>query len=342
MAIFSSRRRAASIFWSRSSAIGDPLGGNLADNLEVLGGMLPHVDALFTLVRELARRLSVSEIAAPKSLVQRHGLAAMAARAGAASYRDDLVRATVQWAQVEQQLPPLVTALVRAGVSVAPIKGVAYAKTIYASPAERPMGDIDLLVPERQLAAARAVLREAGFTPAEARLLHHAEAWTKGNVAIDLHWNIIAAGRARIGLDEIWSRAKPGWPLGALRLEADDALVFHLIHFARNRLRLPLMNVVDTARLLESANVDTAIERASTWGVGRAVRMGLRFCNAILNAQHHQLGGWLAPSAEEIAHLREPSSARKLVFDVATAGSVVQLGARTLAYVLNTARSYTR
>jgi hypothetical protein len=304
--------------------------------------MLPNVDGLFTLVRQLAARAPVSEVAAPKSLVQRHGLAAMAARAGAHSYRDDLARATVQWARIEQQLPPLVAALVRSGIAVAPIKGVAYAKALYASAPERPMGDVDLLVPREQLAPARAILADAGFTPVDAILFHHAEAWTKGDLAIDLHWNIIAAGRGRIDLNAIWSRTGAGWPAGARRLEASDALVFHLIHFARNRLRLPLMNVVDTARLLESADASTAIERARKWGLGRAVEVALRFTTSILAGRHHELRGWLAPSPEEIVQVTQPSRGRKMLFDASIAGSVSQLGARAMSFVLNAARRLPR
>src|SRR5687768_16947912 len=106
--------------------------------------MLPVVDALFILTRQLATQAPVTDVAAPKWLVQRHRLAPLAARAGAASYREDLARATLDWARIQRALPPIIDALHRAGVRVAPIKGAAYAMSIYAAPAERPMADIDL------------------------------------------------------------------------------------------------------------------------------------------------------------------------------------------------------
>ena len=300
--------------------------------------MLPDVDALFTLVRKLARREPVTDVAAPKWLVQRHGLAAMAARAGATSYREDLARATLEWARIERELVPIVSAFVDAGVRVAPIKGAAYAKSLYGAPAERPMGDVDLLVRLPDRAQARGVLAKLGFTPAAAPALHHAEAWTHGDFALDLHWNIIAPGRSRIDLDALWSRTSPAWPAGAERLESSDALVFHLVHFSRNRLRLPLMNVVDTARLCEHGDATIAIKRARSWGLGRGAELALRFCTSILEERTGRPAGWLGPSLHDAVELHEPSVVHKVLFDVATAGSAPQLASRVVHFAANRLR----
>src|SRR5262245_47170889 len=116
--------------------------------------MLPAVHGLFRLVRAFAARAAVTEIAASKWLVQRHGLAPLAARAGFVNYRDDLARAAVQWERYVRALEPLFEQLAAAGVRVAPIKGLAYARTLYATPAERPMSDVDLLVAPDQEALA--------------------------------------------------------------------------------------------------------------------------------------------------------------------------------------------
>jgi hypothetical protein len=272
-------------------------------------------------------------------LVTRHGLAPLAARAGATSFRDELARATLAWHSTDRELPPLVAELTLAGVRVAAIKGVAYAARLYASPAERPMSDVDLLIPHEHLTTARRVLRGRGFTPATAAVLHHAEPWTRSDFVIDLHWNIIAPGRSRIDLDAIWSRTSAGWPDGGSLLEPSDALVFHLVHFARNRLRLPLINVVDTARLLENADASTAIARARVWGVGSAVEIALRFCRAILEARDgSRPGGWLGPTLDEVAGLAPQSTARKLFFDVAVAGSPRQLASRAVHFGANQLR----
>jgi hypothetical protein len=300
--------------------------------------MLPAVDALFTLVRQLATRSTVTEVSVPKWLVQLHRLGPLAARGGAASYRDELVRATVDWARIEHDLPPLVAALGHAGVAVAPIKGVAYASRLYASPAERPMSDIDLLVPPGQRETARDVLSRQGFRPAPAAALHHAEPWVRSDLSIDLHWNIIAPGRSRIDLDAVWARTESGWPDGARQLEAVDALVFHLVHLARNRLRLPLINVVDAARLLELADADLALARARAWGVGRASGLALRFCSSILDARAGRPAGWLGPSLTDVVACSQPGLASKVVFDVAVAGSPRQLVSRVFHFSANVRR----
>jgi hypothetical protein len=227
-------------------------------------------------------------------------------------------------------------------VRVIPIKGVAYAKTIYASPAERPMGDVDLLVPLAARESAQGVLRRLGFSPGPEVVLHHAEAWTRDELAIDLHWNIIAPGRSRIDLAALWSRARSApWPAGAERLEPIDAAVFHLVHLARNRLRLPLMNVVDTARLLEHADANAVLDRARSWGVGRAVALALRFCNSILDGRDDRPAGWLGPTLDDVAQLRPDGLASKALFDIATAGSPRQLASRVLHFGANQLRRVT-
>jgi hypothetical protein len=304
-----------------------------------MGGMLPGVDALFTLVRQLAQRQAVTDVAVPKWLVQRHGLASLAARAGAGSYRDDLARATLAWAQTERALPRVVKSLREAGVRVAAIKGVAFAKSLYAAPAERPMNDVDLLVARDQREAAEQALRKLGFEPGNSALLHHAKPWFLGDFVIDLHTNIIAPGRARIDLQHVWSRTSPGWPEGAETLAPEDSLAFHLIHLARNRLCLPLINVVDTARHVERiTDPRTVLVQAREWGLGTACEVALEFCMAILD-DGRAPARWFSPSLDDIAHLTEPSNARKILFDVMIAGSTRQLVARAVHFGANKLRS---
>jgi hypothetical protein len=282
--------------------------------------MLPEVAQMFALVRDLAAGRDVTEIAVEPALVTRHLLGPLAGR------RDDLVRATVAWAKIERELPPIVVRLVAGGVRVAPIKGAAYATHLYSLPAQRPMTDVDLLV--QPFRVAERVLGEVGFAPEPGAALHHATAWVRGDLVIDLHRGIIGAGRSRIDLAAVWERAVPGWPAGALRLEDADALVFHLVHMIRSRLRGPLIQVVDAARLLDRCDVEVALSRADAWRIG-SVRLALRYVRDVLAGTPHP-GGWLGPSEPEILDARQPSGARKAMFDVATAGSPRQLVARAL------------
>lgn len=303
--------------------------------------MLPVVDAVFTLLHQLATRSKVTDVAAPKWLVQRHGLAPLTARAGVATFRQDHVQSALHWARIEQDLPPITRALEAAGVPVAPVKGVAYATTLYDTPAERPMNDIDLLVPPDCVTTAQQVLREQGLTPVSSAVLHHAEPWMRGSdLMIDLHWNIIAPGRSRIDLDAVWSRTVPtAWPEGSRALEPSDLLVFHLVHLIRNGLRLPLVNVIDADRLCARADVKTALERARSWGLGPQVAAALRFCRRLLDpSDDGSPAGWRGPSRADVALLAEPATVDKLVFGVTMAGSPRQLASRVVQFGANQVR----
>jgi hypothetical protein len=304
--------------------------------------MLPEVEAMFTLVRRLAQRETVTDVAAPKWLVQRHGLASLAARSGGTEHRAELVRATLDWAELAAALPPIVAALREANVRVCILKGFSFAVRLYATPAERPMADVDLMVPHGQVAAARQVLTSLGFQPAAEIALHHAAAYSRGNLMIDLHWDIIGPGRARIDLDAVWSRTQPSWLSGAVELEPIDALVFHMVHFARNRLLLPLINVVDASRLFEVADAEAARERAASWGLRTPVSLALAFCQNILAGRSGHFAGWLGPSRDEVAFLAELSTSRKLLFDVRAAGSSRQLVARLIQLGANRLRPVSR
>lgn len=315
------------------------MAANLADNCKLLKGMLPDVDSLFTLVRQLAQRSQVTDVAVPKWLVQRHGLGPLTARAGMSAYRTDLVRAMVQWGRIERDLPPIVGAFRANRLRVVPLKGASYANWLYEKPAERPMSDIDLMVQGHQRDQAERVLTELGFQRSTSAALHHAAPWTRRDIVVDLHWNIIAPGRSRIDLDAVWSRTQPGWPDGADRLEDVDALAFHLVHLARNRMQLPLINVVDAARLFERARGDVATARATEWGLALPVRLALRFCVSILDDLGGSPAGWLGPSRADAALLTEPSAAKKIVFDLASAGSPRQLAARLVHFAANKAAS---
>ena len=257
-------------------------------------------------------------------------LAAMVGRAGVARCRDDLVRSTVAWGRLAIIVPPIVAALRAADVRVIPIKGVSYASGLYGVPAERPMTDVDVLVESHAVANARRILSELGFRLDEDPAGHHASTWVRDDLVIDLHHDIVGTGRSRIDLAQVWQRAGAGWPAGAERLEPHDELVFHLVHMARNRLCGPLVHVVDASRLAARVgSVAIALERARAWGVGTAVTVAWHFVQQIVDERAR---GWLTPRTEDVLAVQQPPLLRKIVFDVATAGSPKPFAARTLGY----------
>jgi len=287
---------------------------------------------MFALTRILAKERDVSEIVAPLDVLQRHMLAALAGRLGVSGCRSDMVRATLAWARLDRDLPPIVSRFRTAGARVAPIKGVAYATRLYTVPGDRPMTDVDILVPPSDRKAATSALRELGFTLHPDPALHHASTWARGDLVIDVHHGILGDGRSRVDLGAVWQRTRPGWPDGAERLEPADELAFHLLHMTRNRLCGPLIQVIDAGRLAErDAAVDIALKRAASWGVGAAARLAWRFVGDVL-ADRETPGGVFGPRVSDVLAVRQPPTLGKLVFDVATAGSLRQLAARVVAF----------
>jgi hypothetical protein len=294
--------------------------------------MLPAVQGLFTLVGDLASGRRVTRIATSASLVQQHGIAPLAATSGAPQFKPDHARTALAWVSTTRQLHPVLDRLRAADVNVAPLKGFSYATTIYDHPSERPMNDVDLLVKQADESRARGILVDCGFALSSDAPRHHASTWVRDSLVIDLHRNIVGQGRSRIDLDAVWSRTAPADAQGLRRLDATDELVFHLVHLARNRLRGPLMHVVDFARLERRASTSEALARATAWGLDISVGLALRFCRGILGGNASRPAGMLGPSSEDIALLHDASVAQKLLFDLATAGSARQVIARIAGY----------
>jgi hypothetical protein len=123
---------------------------------------------------------------APLAALRRHGLAPLAHRAGVAALRPDFVRGTMLDAERSRTLAGVVDELARAGVPTILLKGVAYARTLNAHPAERPMTDIDLLVPADRYLEGGRLLERLGFARLPGAPLHHASTHVGGEVVIDL------------------------------------------------------------------------------------------------------------------------------------------------------------
>jgi hypothetical protein len=299
--------------------------------------MLSAVEVLFTVLRELAARRSVSHIAVSSWMVRRHGLAPLAATSGLSEFRTDFAASAVGWKRIEREMPFIIDALANEGIRVAALKGLAYAKSLYPNPANRPMSDVDLLVESHRRRAAHTVLERAGFSRLDGAYGHHATVWTKNRFVIDLHHDFISTGRGRIDHDAMWERMVPGWPRGAFWLDPVDAHAFHLVHLARNRLRGPLMHLVDAAWLLERVpgqNAELTLARAKEWGLFRAVRLAHQFAEAILQGASGRAVP-LGPTLQEIAVFEHQPVWQKLAFDAATTDSLRQLAARIVSYGSN-------
>jgi hypothetical protein len=109
------------------------------------------------------------------------------------------------------------SALSDAGIACILLKGRAFARELYDSPAERPFGDADLLVRPGDLRSAEGVLGgQLGYrraTPGEEESdpawQRHAHNWvpaTGGGVPVELHWTVVGVGSPD---GDLWPALEP-------------------------------------------------------------------------------------------------------------------------------------
>lgn len=93
-------------------------------------------------------------------------------------------------------LSQLAAALERENVGYAVLKGVATREEAYPSPAIRTAGDIDLLIAASDLATAATCITKLGFIEQSSDSTHEIT-FSRGQVDIDVHWDILRPGRTR-------------------------------------------------------------------------------------------------------------------------------------------------
>jgi hypothetical protein len=223
----------------------------------------------------------------PDVLVRKHLLAPLASRSGLARYRKDFIASALLAELRERTLAEVVAALSERAIPVILLKGISYAATIYADPAERPMSDIDLMVPPAAHDRAAHALRRLGYWAAgshrQASRMHHAVCFRRRDVAIDLHRSMVQPLRSRIDIQGLWRRARPAAERsdGSMRLEPVDEAVVHLAHTARHELRVPAINYIDAARLMARVSGSAVLARAREFRLGRAVGAAMAMTRAL-------------------------------------------------------------
>lgn len=154
------------------------------------------------------------------------------------------------------------------------MKGAHVREQVYADPALRSAGDIDILVSLAQREAAVRALLQAGFTlNANPENISHEATLIRGGVAIDLHWDILRPGRTRIGVaDQLLNRRQRAD--GYWGLSDTDTVFLMLVHPAFAKYvcspNMGLNRVVDFILWMHKRPVD--------WGVvaGMLEKTGLK------------------------------------------------------------------
>lgn len=127
---------------------------------------------------------------------------------------------TLHMLQLERLLDAVLDTLVTRGIDVVLLKGAALARATYRSFAERPMSDLDLLVPAHQAADAWSRLVATGWTPRITTRLpgryaahHHLPPLVRtdtGSVRVEIHRDLLPAGHGfRLAADAVHATAHP-------------------------------------------------------------------------------------------------------------------------------------
>lgn len=285
---------------------------------------------LRTLVAQLVRGVADTTAGAPREVgpalakvVRRHMLGPLAHRAGWPGFRGDHAAATLQAERRAAVLAEAVAALGQAGIPVMLLKGVAYAGALYPEAALRPMSDIDLLVADTRYVAAIAELGRLGYwhagTPDQLSAPNHGFTLKRKDGSIDVHRHITHAGRTSIDLAAVWRNAGPAVHVpGALRPAAAHEYMIHVAHMARHELAVPVINVVDAARLKRAAQADRVCdldELADRWRIGRGHRAVVALLDAL--TFDRSPGRQLLPTLDEVLEGRRPGRVLQIARKVA-------------------------
>jgi len=190
-------------------------------------------------------------------------------------------------------------ALQAAGVSVMVLKGLHLAVQVYAEPGIRTMSDIDIMVPERDLATAERVLVGQGFGPLPRpdleefcrRSNHLARLSRPKSVPVEVHWTIERpTSPFTIDVEALWRRSQP-IALGGrevLALSPEDLLLHLCLHTSYHHRfdRMALKGLVDIDMVIAAFEGRLDWRRvariARDWGAGSYVYSTLRLVTMIL------------------------------------------------------------
>jgi len=146
-------------------------------------------------------------------------------------------------------------------------KGCHIRESIYDEPAIRPAGDIDVLIsPDDKIKAIQTLVNVGyQFVPDQENISHQATL-NKGEISIDLHWDILRPGRTRIPMTATLIKTRKELPTH-WGFNSDATLFLMLVHPVFNKYstgpRSSLIRIVDLAHWIETKNPDW--EQIDSW-----------------------------------------------------------------------------
>ncbi len=210
----------------------------------------------------------------------------------AASHHLNAVRSFL----LQDEVARIAAALAARQVPVMLLKGLALAQTVYANLAERPVNDLDLLLPAAQIDTAQQALVDLGYRAVGLRWLGRwqrryrselpmvcaDQPGPRAGLLAELHWSLVESPYHvdRVETEAIWQRSRPAaWPSGAHLPDLSTLLLHNAAHMAlHHSQQLRLIWLVDVDRLARRPDLDwdDVLAQAQTWSFGLALQAALQ------------------------------------------------------------------
>lgn len=245
---------------------------DLLDLLRALVGAAPANEAARALVSMAATGHADPGIRKLLSLVRgREDLIASLTAEAIAGIETRYLKSRNDFVGLESTARLLARSLAEAGIPALFLKGFPLACRVYPSPAQRPMGDLDLAVPHEHFPRAAEALRQLGFTDARPQSTHnlaipglstHALPFRNEarRVNLDLHYNILNCSLWESADNSFWTEAVPlGQPgfQGALTLSPEHHVLHACLHgYSRSLLQLSIRWMLDAHFILARSGGD--------------------------------------------------------------------------------------
>jgi hypothetical protein len=190
------------------------------------------------------------------------------------------------------ELETVLNALAQAGIEAIVLKGAALASAVYSNIAERPMGDVDLLIRRQQLVVAERCMIGLGYMLSETNKARIGpfQVYTTGergyyrslgqfNLVFELHWQLSSVeAYSRIDTESLWAERRPlqigrviGW-----QLSPRDALLHVCVHLATHAFSHPVACTdIKQVVALPDFSWEPFLERVAQFRVKRAVYYAL-------------------------------------------------------------------
>ncbi len=238
------------------------------------------------------------------------------------AWRQQALQAVARHARIAQQAGELLGTLSGAGLRCVPIKGLWLAERIYAEGHQRPMCDIDLLLPREEIEPAIAALERRGYEAKQGRVMSRFACdltvrHPQHPCPVELHWQFGTALQPLLPcppMAPVWAGVVAatlyGQPVQVLPPE--EHLVLLAYHTLHHSFALPLRAYLDVALLVRATGPALCgaryLETARRWGIERAAILVVRTMEDLLGVPLPETLAQALPAADWAVEQRRLAS----------------------------------